>query len=664
MNRLRGGARAIAVAVSILVGCVVALLPQPASSESFHPAMVFREPSIRRIEISPDGKWIAALMVHRGHYGITAQRRGEKATYPIHVSRYPIEGISWISDDDLLLSLTDVGLIPERTATLLHFHGDVGAPVADEIRINRPGMKIAALIRDEAVLWAGVNRGYSTVHRIPTRALLTSGEATSSGRNASGSIEEVARVRGMVDHWVIDTAGSVRAYSLREWDNGPNYSVGHRSGNTGSWRTLWQGREEDERRFVPVGVAVDGRTLIVIAYAGHDTRGIHEFDPEKLEYTRELFTDPNVDVEGVLLDPNDHHVVAATYKKGGIPQSFYLADNATKLLGDLEPSTASEAVVVVSSSLDRQYLILLAQGPTNPGTFYYYAKPSRTWAKLADKVSGVTPDVLVPMRAVHAKSKDGTDVEGFLTIPEPAGPRTLLPLVVVPHGGPIGAADGQGFDPLAQYLALSGFAVLQVNYRGSAGYGRDFTLAGHRQWGTGIEDDIDAVVQAVLDTGQIDPNRMCIAGGSYGGYSALISAIRFPRRYRCVYTQAGVTDIPLMFHGSDWSMNRYAQSQQRVEIGDPDEDYDYLSDISPVYRVADLQVPVLVAQGTDDERVDPEHAHRLRAMLIAHHKPFEWLEVEGGEHSPTAPEWVRYASALRQFLQKHLGAARPHVPRS
>jgi dipeptidyl aminopeptidase/acylaminoacyl peptidase len=299
--------------------------------------------------------------------------------------------------------------------------------------------------------------------------------------------------------------------------------------------------------------------------------------------------------------------------------------------------------------------VLLTYGPRNPGTYFYYAKPSAAWVRLADRIEGVTAEQLLPSRSIVADSSDGTRVEGFLTLPGPQSGPGPYPLLVIPHGGPIGVSDGASFDPLAQYMALSGIAVLQVNYRGSAGYGKRFLEAGLREWGRGIEDDIDAVARAAIATESVDDARVCIAGGSYGGYSALISAIRYPDRYRCAATINGVTDIPLMFQGSDWSMSAHGRRVMAERVGDPEQEFQSQFDVSPVYRVSELHVPVFIAHGKRDERVDPEHAYRLRSMLEAHGKPFEWMVVEGGRHAPTPHEWVRYADALRKFVLRHIG---------
>jgi dipeptidyl aminopeptidase/acylaminoacyl peptidase len=245
-------------------------------------------------------------------------------------------------------------------------------------------------------------------------------------------------------------------------------------------------------------------------------------------------------------------------------------------------------------------------------------------------------------------SSDGLEIESFFTLPESED----VPLVVMPHGGPFGIADERTYDPTVQFLAFSGWAVLQVNYRGSAGYGRAFLEAGKQQWGTGIEDDIEAAVRHVVAQGWVDPDRVCIFGGSYGGYSALMSAIRYPERYRCAATFAGVTDIPLMFSTSDWASNTVLTAMQRDIIGDPDTQYEALRDLSPVFRVDEIGVPVLVAHGRWDERVDIDHAYRLKMMFDLHGQPLELHVLETGHGFASSELAGAFHEKLLDFLER------------
>jgi dipeptidyl aminopeptidase/acylaminoacyl peptidase len=222
----------------------------------------------------------------------------------------------------------------------------------------------------------------------------------------------------------------------------------------------------------------------------------------------------------------------------------------------------------------------------------------------------------------------------------------------MPHGGPIGVQDTREFNPVVQALAARGYAVLQPNYRGSSGRGTGFLEAGMGDWGQGIEDDVEAALDVVVSKQLVDPDRVCIFGGSYGGYSALISITRRPQRYRCAAAVAAPTDLLLMsneFAGSEDGERIFARW-----VGDPETNRDHLIAISPAYRAAEMNVPILLIQGDQDSVVDPEHAYRMRAMLDASGKPYEWMMLEGATHEPNAKQWIQLMSCVFDFLGEHL----------
>jgi len=257
------------------------------------------------------------------------------------------------------------------------------------------------------------------------------------------------------------------------------------------------------------------------------------------------------------------------------------------------------------------------------------------------------------VETIEVTSEDGERVEAFLALPNDRR-EGGAPLIVMPHGGPIGVRDNKDYNPIVQYFASWGFAFLQVNYRGSSGYGRRFEDAGKKQWAQGIEDDIDAAVEYAIARPEIDGTRICIVGGSYGGFSALASVIRHAKRYRCAASLNGAADIPLGF-----SDGECADSERCVEslvdiVGDPKTERDKLVDISPAYHVDQIHTPVFVIYGTEDQRVDPDHSHRLLLMLETFGKEHESLEVKGAGHSPTEEEWELISVALRRFLTRYL----------
>lgn len=229
--------------------------------------------------------------------------------------------------------------------------------------------------------------------------------------------------------------------------------------------------------------------------------------------------------------------------------------------------------------------------------------------------------------------------------------------MVFPHGGPIGVSDTLHFNRDVQFLASQGYAVLQVNFRGSDGYGKSFREAGHRNYGRLIEDDIDAALRSALASFPLDESRMCVVGASYGGYSALVSTLRWPGRFRCAVSLSGLSDRVLFFTASDGARSAEARPQLEKIMGDPRKDLTEMQATSPLYHVRELTVPVMLVHGREDVRVDFEHTRRLVRMLNLEGRPPVVLAFPGMGHGfDDAVALDITWTGIAGFLQQYLGA--------
>jgi acylaminoacyl-peptidase len=226
-------------------------------------------------------------------------------------------------------------------------------------------------------------------------------------------------------------------------------------------------------------------------------------------------------------------------------------------------------------------------------------------------------------------------------------------MVVMPHGGPHGVRDYWSYDAYAQMMASRGYAVLQVNYRGSGGYGRKFLYSGYGKWGTVMQDDVtDATLWAIRE-GITEDNRVCIFGGSYGGYAAMMGAVREPNLYKCVIAYAGVYDLELMFEKGDVPTRESGLVYLRQAVGEDKED---LRARSPVYNLEKVKAPVFIVHGQKDIRVDIEHAYRLREGLEKLGKPYEWLVKPREGHGFYDPEnREELFEKMLSFLERYIG---------
>jgi len=290
----------------------------------------------------------------------------------------------------------------------------------------------------------------------------------------------------------------------------------------------------------------------------------------------------------------------------------------------------------------------------NPGEYYLADTEKHTFNLVARRMSWIKPPQMAPMLTVKYQARDGLLIHGFLTVPV-GHERKNLPLVVMPHGGPW-VRDVWGYDPLVQLLANRGYAVLQMNYRGSPGYGEELYANARRQIGRQIQDDIEDATRWAIKAGVADAQRIAIFGGSYGGYSALFALGHNPELYRCGISFAGVTDWPAIYSNSDATEYKESRRYWRDQIGDPDTDGEFLKEISPVNFADRIGAPVLLIQGREDHRVPPDQARRMIAALEKVGRKPESLFVAGVGHSlGREKNRIEIFKSITAFLEKQLG---------
>jgi dipeptidyl aminopeptidase/acylaminoacyl peptidase len=259
----------------------------------------------------------------------------------------------------------------------------------------------------------------------------------------------------------------------------------------------------------------------------------------------------------------------------------------------------------------------------------------------------------MPVRMpIRFKDRAGVELAGFLTLPN-GGDQKNLPLVLIPHGGPIGPSDSWFYDPWAALLANRGYATLQINYRGSGERGYDFSRSGYKQFASGIQEDLIDGVKWAIAQGYVDPNRICVFGGSFGGYSSLMQPIRAPELYKCTIDYAGTFDFRIRYDYSD--TRRFAGGLQyfKEAIGNREEAYA----TSPASMMDKFNVPVLIAHGKDDPRVPYQNATDLRSYLDKAGKPYEWLAEPGELHGFASEKHNEELwNMILPFLGKYIGS--------
>ena len=344
----------------------------------------------------------------------------------------------------------------------------------------------------------------------------------------------------------------------------------------------------------------------------------------------------------------------AAVAESGRPQPIYINPKLREaaIYEKLRQTFRKEFVDFIDFSQDGGRLVFKVSSDRDPGAYYLLDTHTLQATKLFAAMKWIDPKQMAERRPIRFSASDGMQLAGFLTLPPGRGEKNL-PMVLMPHGGPYGIRDTWFFDSDAQFLANRGYAVLQVNFRGSGGRGVDFEHAGYRQWGGRIQQDLIDGVRWAIAQHYADPRRICSYGGSFGGYSALMTVIRAPKLFQCAIGYAGVYDLGLLFDKGNIQRHAWGQSYLETVLG---KDQASLDANSPDKLVDKITVPVLLIHGKDDEQAPFAGAEAMREALKKANKPFEWMAKSGERHGfYDVDNNVARLQKIEAFLAKYIG---------
>jgi dipeptidyl aminopeptidase/acylaminoacyl peptidase len=401
---------------------------------------------------------------------------------------------------------------------------------------------------------------------------------------------------------------------------------------------------------IPRRFSSDNRSVLFTGVRDADSfSALYRLDLETHAVAK-LYGFADADVDSLVSDFAGREIVGARGYRDRPTYHWLAAENpVTALYAGLQRAFPSDNVTLTSATVDGRLAIAFVSSDVNPGEYYLFD----TQAKRADHMRSarqwIDPTRMRPKRAIELNARDGTKLHGYITEPSSEGPH---PLVVLPHGGPYGVRDAWEFDPEAQLFASRGYSVLQVNFRGSGGYGMDFESAGRREWGRAMQDDLSDATRWAIEQKIAPADRICIFGASYGGYAALMGAVREPALYRCAIGYAGVYDLELMLHSADIPRSRSGRAFLADVLGG---DVDDLRARSPVYNADRIVIPVLLIHGKEDWRADYDQAKRMREALEKNHKAYEWMALRGEGHGAYDEDTRREVyERILGFLDKNL----------
>ena len=367
-----------------------------------------------------------------------------------------------------------------------------------------------------------------------------------------------------------------------------------------------------------------------------------------------LFQDKAAEVSDYIWS-TDESTLVGVVTEAGAPAVKLIDENSpdAELYASLAGAFEGQMVDFASQTQDGKKIIVSVYSDSNPGELYLYDRDTGKARFLMQRKPELDKKKMASVKPFNFTSRDGKLIHGYLTLPHGSNGKNL-PLIVNPHGGPIGPRDNWGFNWEAQLLASRGYAVLQVNYRGSGGYGKAFQDAGHLQWGQGIQNDIIDATQWAIGQGYVDKERICIYGGSFGGYSSLMAPIRAPGLFQCTFGYVGVYDVDMMFKKGDIPERESGQRYLRRTHGSDTKSW---AENSPARRAGEVKIPVYLAAGARDVRTPPEQTELMNKALIAAGNPPEGMIIQSGEMHGfyDVENRVKLYTTMLEFFSRHIG---------
>lgn len=609
-------------------------------------ATFFKKANIASITFSPDGKRIACLVPYerRSNLAVIDLERKTKNLLT-NFKDNNVGSILWASNDRLIFTKDSDGQEWSAVYAIDHDgrNGTMlvsGANEADTSRSTNGQFRgLLARLPDDP-------------QNILVLGKLSGAEGPDVCRMnlKTGRTTIVVENPGWVRRWVLDRRQRVR---LGVSEKGLATTILLRNLEKGTWETL-HSRESDGAGWTPLEFDGDDRTLFVSSRVGRRTAAVFRYDVETRTLGELVHGDDTYDDAGVVWDEPRRKVVAVL-TNADRPRLHWLDADAEGFQRQIDASLPDTLNRVMPAGPDVSRRLIFASSDRDPGVYYLFDRTSRKLEELAVLKPGIEPEQMAAMKPVMFKARDGLAIHAYLTLPVGREAKAL-PLVIHPHGGPFGIRDSWGFNPEVQFYANRGYAVLQVNYRGSGGYGRAFERAGWKKWGLEMQHDLTDAVNWAVQQGLADPQRVVIAGASYGGYATMAGLAFTPELYCAGINYVGVVDIEeLIPRGDSVPPERRHWYSTRIADLTNAEDRKRVHDTSPVHFADRIVAPVLLAYGRNDPRVRLSQGVDLESALKKAGKTYEMiLENDEGHGFRKEEISISFFTKVDAFLKKYV----------
>ncbi len=619
------------LAIAWFSGC------SPATEQDLPPLIprtdLFGNPEKAQGRISPDGTMLSYLAPEDGVLNVWVRTIGQQDDRVVtHDTLRGIRIHFWAEDNQHIIYLQDEGgdenwhiyavnLEDDSVRDLTPFENTVARPVATDP--NFPNEMLISMNKRNPQLF--------DVYHLN----LTSGE-----------LDMIAENPGNYVGWIPDNEFKLRAAYAAMPDGGFQLLV--RDSEEDEFRELVTWGPEDEG--TPYGFTPNGKAMYIGDSRGADVTQLKTINLKTGE-EKLIISHDEVDLGEVMINPNDYHLEAVSFNKDR--ERWTVTDST--LLPDfeaLEGIAEGEFSIVSRTRADDKWMVVFSSD-TSPSDYYIYDRESKQSEYVFTSRPKLKEYTLAPMRYVEIKARDGLILPSYLTLPV-GTEKTNLPLILLVHGGPW-ARDTWGYHPEVQWMANRGYAVLQVNFRGSTGFGKAFLHAADKEWGRDMQHDLTDAVHWAIEEGIADPERLCIYGGSYGGYAVLAAAAFTPDLFTCGVDIVGPSNLHTLIQSIPpyWAPMLQVFS---VRMGDPVADSMMLVERSPLTYADSMRIPLLIGQGANDPRVKQAESEQIAEALRERGKDVEYMVYPDEGHGFARPEnRMDFYAKAEEFIAKYLG---------
>jgi dipeptidyl aminopeptidase/acylaminoacyl peptidase len=594
----------------------------------------FRNPEKVAYAISPNGEYLAFLQPWEKRLNVFVEKigSGQPAIRVTSAKARDISGYTW-KGDNRIVYIQDTG---GDENFRLYAVGIDGSNPKDLTPFEKVRAQIIdRLERSDNEILVGLNKRDARIHDV-YRINVNTGEMTMAAENP-----------GNYTGWFTDWDGNLRVALTTD---GVNNTFMYRKTEADKFAPVLTTTFRET--ISPLAFTADNQQLYVATNLGRDKSAIVKYDPENKKELEKIYEHPEVDVANLLSSRKRRVITGVSYNTD--KQHYHFIDKQRgDLQKDLERRLPGVEVRLAGCNREEDKCLVRTFTDRSLGAYYFYDLKSKNLRKLSDVSPWLNDQDLAQMKPIQYQSRDGLTIHGYLTLPKGV-PARNLPVVVNPHGGPW-LRDSWGYNPEVQFLANRGYAVLQVNYRGSTGYGRKFWEASFKQWGKAMQDDITDGVKWLIKEGIADSKRVGIYGGSYGGYATLAGLTFTPDLYAVGVDYVGVANLFTFMKAFPPYWKPYLEMVYEM-VGHPEKDKELLTAASPVFHSKNIKVPLLIAQGANDPRVNKAESDQMVEALKARGIEVPYI-VKANEGHGFSNEENRFDfyRAMEEFLGKHLG---------